>query len=283
MRYGFIIPAGDIDEIAGMARDAEDAGWDGVFYWDGIYIADMGRMWDPWVTLAAMALRTERVRIGVILTPLSRRRPWKVARETVTVDHLAHGRLVLPVGLGALEDGGFSRVNEITDRKARAERLDEGLDILTGLWSGAPFSYQGKHFQLQEMTFVPPPVQRPRIPIWVAGAWPRAKSMDRVARYDGLLPSKIADDGTFQDVTPDDIQAMRTYITEHRALTTPFDIVMEGETPGDDPARAAAIVRPFAEAGATWWTESMWSARDTTPIRTRILQGPPRVDATATV
>ena len=139
-----------------------------------------------------MALRTEHVRIGMILAPLSRRRPWKVARETVTVDHLAHGRLVLPVGLGALEDGGFGRVDEITDRKARAERLDEGLDILTGLWSGAPFSYQGKHFQLQEMTFVPPPCPETAHPHLGGRGLAAAKSMDRVARYDGLLPSKIS-------------------------------------------------------------------------------------------
>lgn len=280
MRFGFIIPCGDVAEIAELAHEAEDAGWDGVFYWDGIHIADMGPMWDPWVTLAAMALRTERIRLGAILTPLSRRRPWKVARETVTVDHLSHGRLILPVGLGALDDGGFSRVNEVTERRARAERLDESLDILTGLWTGRPFAYHGKHYQVEEMTFQPPPIQTPRIPIWVAGLWPAPRSMERVIRYDGLLPSKREPDGAFGEVTPDDLRAMRAFVAERRTLATPFDIVMEGETPGDDPARAAAIVRPFAEAGATWWTEAMWSARDIAPIRARILQGPPRLSST---
>ncbi len=139
MHYGFIIPRGDVETILEMAIEAEEAGWDGVFYWDGIYIESAGLMYDPWVILAAMALQTKRVRLGAVLTPLSRRRPWKLARETVTVDHLSHGRLIVPVGLGALDDGGFAKVGEATDRKVRAELLDEGLEILTGLWSGKPF------------------------------------------------------------------------------------------------------------------------------------------------
>src|SRR5436305_3273129 len=192
MQYGFILPHGDIHTLAELAHEAEVAGWDGVFYWDGIYIKEGGPMYDPWIVLAAMALRTERVRLGLILTPPSRRRPWKLAREAVTLDHLSHGRLILPVGLGALEDGGFTRVGEITDRKQRAELLDESLEILTGLWSGKPFSFQGKHYHVAEMTFLPPPVQSPRIPIWVVGAWPSQKSMRRVPRSGGRLPAKIA-------------------------------------------------------------------------------------------
>ena len=258
LRYGFIIPGGEANEIVTMAREAEDAGWDGVFYWDGIYIESAGPMFDPWAMLAAIATQTSRVRIGAMLTPVSRRRPWKLARETMTVDQLSGGRLVLPVGLGALDDGGFGKVGEPTDRKTRAELLDEGLDILTGLWSGKPFSYKGKHYTLDEMTFLPPPVQQPRIPIWVAGAWPREKSMARVLRYDGLLPAKLDANGSFADVTPDDLRAMKTYIEERRTATTPFDIVYEGRTPGDDLAQAAEIVRPYAEAGATWWMEAMW-------------------------
>lgn len=280
MRYGFIIPRGDLTTILDLAGDAEAAGWDGVFYWDGIYIEGAGPMYDPWVVLGAVAQRTTRVRIGAILTPPSRRRPWKLARETVTVDHLSHGRLILPVGLGALDDGGFARVGEPTDRKTRAALLDESLAILTGLWTGQPFSYQGEHYHLDEMTFLPPPVQAPRIPIWVVGVWPSPKSMARVLRYDGLLPSVRGPDGTFTDVTPDDIRAMSAYVAEHRPTTAPpFDIVMEGETPGDDPAAAAAIVRPFADAGATWWTESRWDfSVPMDAIRTRVRQGPPRIE-----
>jgi len=278
MHYGFIIPGGEVHTIIELAQEAEEAGWDGVFYWDGIYIAEMGAIYDPWVLLAAIAMRTKRVRIGAMLTPLSRRRPWKVARETVTLDHLSNGRLVRPVGLGALEDGGFAKVGEPTDRKVRAQLLDESLAILTGLWSGQPFSFDGKHYHLEEMAFVPSPVQSPRIPIWVVGAWPRQTSMQRVLRYDGLLPAKMNADSSFAEITPADISAMKAYIDEHRPQTTPFDIIVEGKTPGDNPTHAAAIVQPFAEAGATWWIEAMWSGPNgPDDLRTRIRQGPPSI------
>jgi alkanesulfonate monooxygenase SsuD/methylene tetrahydromethanopterin reductase-like flavin-dependent oxidoreductase (luciferase family) len=279
MKYGFIIPGGDIQTVAELAAEGEAAGWDGMFYWDGIYIKEAGPMYDPWVTMAAMALRTTRVRLGAIVSPLSRRRPWKAARETVSLDHLSGGRLVVPVGLGALDDGGFSKVGEPTDRKTRAELLDESLEILSGLWSGEPFHYEGKHYHLDEMTFLPKPVQTPRIPIWVVGAWPSERSMARVLRYDGLLPNVIRD-GKQQDITPDDIQAMASYVAARRTLTTPFEIIMEGETPGEDPAQAISLVRPFAEAGATWWNESRWGAmNDVELVRTRIRQGPPRIES----
>lgn len=272
MQYGVIIPGGDLDTILALATEAEAAGWDGVFYWDGINIPAAGPMYDPWVVLAAIATRTERVRIGAIITPVSRRRPWKLARETVTLDHLSHGRLVVPVGLGALDDGGFGKVGEATDLRVRAAMLDEGLEVLTGLWSGQPFSYHGAHYDMEEMTFLPPPVQTPRIPVWIVAAWPRAKSMRRALRYDGILPQKM--DGADGAMTPDDIRAMRAFIAEQRAATTPFDIIMEGETPGDDPAQVAATVAPLAEAGATWWMETRWTDGPDT-LRARIAQGPP--------
>ena len=278
MKYGFIIPGGDIHTVADLAAEAEAAGWDAAFYWDGINIQDMP-MYDPWVTMAAMALRTRRVRLGAIVSPLSRRRPWKLARETVSLDHLSGGRLIVPVGLGALDDGGFGKVGEPTDRKTRAELLDESLAILTGLWSGEPFQYDGKHYHLDTMTFLPQPVQSPRIPIWVVAMWPSERSMQRALRYDGLLPNVRGADGAPRDVTPDDIREMAAYVAERRNQSTPFDIVMEGETPGDDPAQAAAIVRPFAEAGATWWNESRWGAMsDVALVRTRIQQGPPSIE-----
>lgn len=278
MKYGFIIPGGDIHTVADLAAEAEAAGWDAAFYWDGINIQDMP-MYDPWVTMAAMALRTQHVRLGAIVSPLSRRRPWKLARETVSLDHLSGGRLIVPVGLGALDDGGFGKVGEPTDRKTRAELLDESLAILTGLWSGEPFQYDGKHYHLDTMTFLPKPVQSPRVPIWVVAMWPSERSMQRALRYDGLLPNVRGADGAPRDVTPDDIREMAAYVAERRNQSTPFDIVMEGETPGDDPAQAAAIVRPFAEAGATWWNESRWGAMsDVELVRTRIQQGPPRIE-----
>ncbi len=273
MNYGFIIPKGDPHTVAELAREVEEAGWDGAFYWDGIYVGDGWEIYDPWVVMAAMAMRTERVRIGAMLTPPARRRPWKLARETMTLDHLSGGRLVLPVGLGALEDGGFSKVGEPTDRKVRAQLLDESLEILTGLWSGEPFGYEGEHYRFEEMTFIPPPVQSPRIPIWVVGAWPSKKSTNRALRFDGLLAYT-----TRGEVTPEDIRAMKAYVEENRPEAAAFDIVWEGETPGDNPDRAAQVVRPFAEAGITWWIESMWSPpNEPYDLRARIRQGPPSI------
>jgi len=285
LRYGFIIyTAGDINSIVDLAVEAEEVGWDGVFYWDGIFLerhaAAGDHIYDPWVLLAAVAVRTTKIRIGSVLTPLPRRRPWKVARETVSLDHLSHGRLIFPVGLGFVPDGGFSRVGEVTDRRVRAELLDESLDIVTGLWTGQPFSFSGRHYHLDEMKFVPRPVQSPRIPIWVAAVWPFEKSMQRAMRFDGVLPETRHPDGSSADVKPDDVRAIKTYIHEHRDPSLSFDIVLEGQSPGDDHDQADAIVRSFAEAGLTWWLESLFDpARSATfdEVQTRIRQGPPRV------
>ncbi len=284
MKYGFIIPRGDVHTIPELAEKVEAAGWDAVFIPDCISIETeqypATEWYDPWVLLAVIAGRTRRVRFGTMLTPLSRRRPWKVARETVTLDHLSKGRLILPVGLGAAgDDAGFYKVGEAMDRKTRAKLLDESLEIITGLWSGQQFSYEGEHYHVRGMTLLPPPVQSPRIPIWVVGAWPRAKSMRRVLLYDGLLPNKLDQDGRLAEIAPADIQAMKTYIDEHRTSDIPFDIVWEGRTPGEDREKGAAIVRKWQEAGATWWLEAMWESDVTMDdVRERIEQGPPSGD-----
>lgn len=275
MRYGVTLPYDDDPRaLVGLAQDAEAAGWDGVFVWDGL----TGN--DPWVMLAAIAMQTTHLVLGPMLTPPSRRRPWKLAQETATLDRLSGGRLVLPVGLGAI-DTGFANVGEETDRKTRAALLDESLEIVAGLWRGQPFTYEGTHYQVRDLAGSPTPVQQPRIPVWVVGAWPRMKSMRRALRWDGILPTKIAPDGSFADLTPDDLRALRAWIAEQRSDPTPVDIVLEGETPGADPARAAAHVGPLAEAGMTWWLENVWN----TPraeggregMRARIRQGPPRL------
>ena len=289
MQFGVTLPnvgtASDPHVLADLAHEAEQAGWDGVFVWDCVYVGGAHgepnqAACDPWIAMAAMSVATERVRIGPMVTPLSRRRPWKVARETVTLDHLSDGRLILPVGLGATDDGGFANVGEVLDRKARAGMLDECLQILAGLWSGQPFSLEGEHYQVKEMTFLPTPVQRPRIPIWVVAAWPRMKSMRRAVRWDGVLPAKMEPDNSFSDMTPDDIRALCEFISEHRPdAQRDFDIVIEGETPGDDAAGAAKIILPLQEAGVTWWLESVWASPETAGglegMRHRIRQGPP--------
>ncbi len=272
MKYGFVLPYGDARTVADLAHKAEGAGWDGFFVWEPIWGID------PWVSLAAAAMRTERIRIGTMLTPLSIRKPWKLASETATLDNLSGGRVILSVGLGA-PDTGFASFGEETDRKIRAELVDEGLEILTGLWRGQPFTFEGKHYHLRETKFYPPPppVQQPRIPIWVVGAYPRRKSMRRALRFDGLLPMKMDPDGKFATMTPEIIREIKAYIDQNRAETTPYDIIQEGKTPGDDLSAAAQIVRPWAEAGVTWWIEAMWGEEQVEKLRARLRQGPPRI------
>lgn len=272
MKCGFILPFGDARAAADLAREAEQAGWDGFFVLDPVWGID------AWVSLTAAAMQTERIRLGPVLTPVSRIRPWKLASETATLDNLSNGRVILPVGLGDTDE--FASYGEITDRKIRAELLDEGLDILIGLWNGEPFRYEGNHYRIETQYAPPPPtVQQPRIPVWVVGAWPSEKSMQRALRYDGLLPQVLkpaAGPGRVaQRVAPDELRAIRAYVDTHRADPAPFDIVIEGDTPGDDPREAARIVTEWAEAGATWWLEAPWDADTQDDVRTRIRQGPP--------
>ena len=274
MRYGFVIPVGNAGEQVAMARELEAAGWDGVFVADGVY----GMA--PWVALGAMAAVTTRVRLGTLLTPVSRRRPWTLASEVATLDHLSNGRAVLPVGLGAI-DTGFAAVGEATDRATRAQLLDEGLEVVTRFWRGKPFRFDGRHYHVEwsDMRWAYAPVQSPRVPIWTVAAWPNERSMARALRWDGVLPNKKSAEGAFETLTPEDVRAICAYIGAHREQTTPYEIVVEGVSAIGDQEQAADTVRPFAEAGATWWIESMWEAPGgMEEVRRRIMQGPPRVE-----
>ena len=170
-----------------------------------------------------------------------------------------------------MDDSGWGRVGEETDRRIRAERLDETLQILTGLWAGKPFGFQGTHYRFEPMAFRPAPIQQPRIPIWVVGAWPSDRSMGRAVRYDGLLPSMVGG----ADLSPEAVTRMRDWIGERRSLDE-FEIVGEGTTSPADPDAASAEVRRWAEAGATWWIESDWETFDPADARRRIEAGPPR-------
>jgi alkanesulfonate monooxygenase SsuD/methylene tetrahydromethanopterin reductase-like flavin-dependent oxidoreductase (luciferase family) len=276
MKYGITLAGMGVSfiNLPALALQAENAGWDGVFIWDEMFGPD------AWVVMTAIAAQTTRIRIGALLTPLSRRRPWKVASETVTLDHISNGRLILAVGLGAVETG-FENVGEETDRKLRAQMLDESLDVLDGLWTGESFSYLGNYFQLREVSLGFRPIQRPRIPIWVAGAWPREKSMRRVLRCDGILPEGKRSDGTSFNVSPEDVRAIQDYVQKRRALDSPFDIVIQNESPGDDREQARVLSQPWEEAGTTWWIENPWASKwiankDADGLQERVLQGPPR-------
>lgn len=276
MQYGFLVTGGDPRGQADLAAEAEAAGWDGVFTYDAIDIGGM-EMHDPWIVLAAMAMRTERVRLGALIFAPTRRRPWKLAREALTLDHLSHGRIVLPVGLGALDDRGFGAAGETTDTRERAAILDETLQILAALWSGEPVRHQGARYRIDGMTFRPLPVQRPRIPIWVVGAWPAARSMRRAARWDGVVLQPRDQDAWRADGA-EIVREAAGWIAVERARAGQggaFDIVVDGTTsPGN--AADAERVAALADAGATWWIESDWNASSLEATRERIAAGPPR-------
>ena len=269
---------GDPRTLAQMAHDAEDAGWDGFFIWDHLVYAvnQTGPVTDPTVALAAIAMSTSRVRFGPLVTPPARRRPWKLARETAALDVLSGGRLVLGVGLGEPVDLEFARFGEEDDKHVRAAKLDESLDILAGLWSGAPFSFHGAHYEIEDITFLPAPAQSPRIPVWVAGEWPNKRPFRRAARWDGIFPSKrgVALD---EMMTPADLEEIVSFIRQERAIDDSFVVALGGYTPARDHARAVDIVAPYIDAGLTWWLEGLNSLRGSlADARERILAGPPR-------
>lgn len=287
MKHGFIFTGTDPGLAVELAPLAEASGWDAFFVWEGIWATD------PWATLGAAAMVTDRIRLGTMLTPVPRRRPWELAGQTMTVDRLSNGRVILSVGLGVPEEfePRFWIFEDDPGRKVRAELLDEELELLQHLWRAEPFEYEGRHFHAKRTDSMLPPaiVQQPRIPTWVVGVWPRMKSMRRVARYDGWIPN-YAPPGAGMDPT---VQ-QRTYTPEIAAEAIawiraereqaglsdrPFDILHEGTTSGTDPAADAAIVRPWADAGVTWWLESDWNVpadRVAEYSRDRLSAGPPR-------
>jgi alkanesulfonate monooxygenase SsuD/methylene tetrahydromethanopterin reductase-like flavin-dependent oxidoreductase (luciferase family) len=280
MKYAINVPNfgtyADPRVIVDLAREAEDAGWDGFFVWDHI-LGD--REWrtpvaDPWVLLSAVAARTERIRLGPMVTPIPRRRPWKLARETVTLDHLSSGRLILGVGLGFPPDAEFEQFGEEPDARIRAEKLDEGLEILLGLWSGQPFGFEGRHFRVvPDTVFLPTPIQQPRIPIWVASMSTGRAPMRRAARFDGIAPELGEPPWV---LGPDRVREIRAIVDAHRTDPAPYDVVLSGETPTGDRSGAADIVAPLVDAGMTWWEERLSDWRgDLDACRARVRQGPP--------
>lgn len=285
MRFAIDIPNfgafADPHLTAEVARDAEAAGWDAVWVWDHT-LRDRGVPYaDPWILLAAIALATTRVRLGPMVTPLPRRRPWSVAREAVTLDHLSGGRFTLGIGLGN-PPREFSAVGEEADPKIRAAKLDEGLAIVAQCWTGETFSFHGQHYRLDDVEFLPRPLQQPRIPVWLAATWPIRAPFRRAARWDGVWPLRRNPDGITMTLAPEDVRDVLETVAQDRAaagrpVTDPFDVLVHGTTPADDPAQAAAISRPYAEAGATWWTERINSSRGSlAEMRRRVEAGPPR-------
>lgn len=290
MKFGISLPPfgdyADPHKLAETAKLAEAAGWDGFYIWDHMFFdPTFHPNADPWIGLAACALSTSHIRLGTMVTSIARRRPWKLAREVVTLDQLSRGRLTLGVGLGDPVQWDYGFFHEEQDAKIRAAKLDEGLDILRGLWTGEFFSYKGQQFQLEPVKFQPRPVQE-RLPIWVGGNWDKHAPQRRAAKQDGYYPLKWGSD----PLTPSEWRVIMDYVNQHRAdLNAPFDWAHGGTTPGDNLAKAAEIARPYAEIGVTWWMESVdpwrfgWSWEEpTTPESTRLMderirQGPPRL------
>lgn len=265
MKHGFVLPDLDILTAPVLAAAAEAAGWDGVFIPDAIAIEVEGSppfpASDPWVTLAAMAIATKRVTLGPMVAAVTRRRPWKLAREVATLDILSGGRMVLAAGIGAApDDAGFRATGEAMGLRERLAIMEETLTILDGLWTGEPFSFEGEHHRLGAMTQLPRPVQRPRIPIWVVGVWPARKSMERALRWDGVVLQPTGGPATTEMVR--NVAALAA----QRPGGGPFSIAV-------DPSGSEASPSEWAEAGATWLLTSMWG-QTAKAVRDRIRAGP---------
>jgi alkanesulfonate monooxygenase SsuD/methylene tetrahydromethanopterin reductase-like flavin-dependent oxidoreductase (luciferase family) len=259
-RSGIWLPL--FDELADplvvtrLAVEAEEHGWHGLFVWDQMrWRAPVRAVADPWITLAAVAVATQRLRLGPLVTPLARRRPAKVARETATLDRLSGGRLILGAGLGSDRFAAeFSTTGEQVDDRVRARMLDEALDILAAAWSGEPVAHRGEHYTVDGIRFLPRPVQEPGVPIWVGASPGHVRPLRRAARYQGLFPMNLEH--------PDQLAEAVATVTRLRASPAAYDIAV-GLAPGTDP-------EPYVRAGATWWMPE-FPVEDATPANVRAL------------
>jgi alkanesulfonate monooxygenase SsuD/methylene tetrahydromethanopterin reductase-like flavin-dependent oxidoreductase (luciferase family) len=284
MRFGFVVPFGTARQFAELAALGEEHGWDAVFTWEAVWGES------AWITLGAAAMATERIRLGTLLTPASRWRPWDLASAVGTVDRLSGGRVVMSVGLGAPHEG-WTAFEADEGRRVRAEKLDECLAVYDGLMKGQPFSYDGTYYHVQPTDhMVPePPVQRPRPPVWVVGAKvigrDRQPSLERAARWDGLLPAfvdKAAPEPS--DPTLDQFAVVAAEVKSMRAAaglgSEPYDVVIEADSSGQFVALDPPDPASWAAAGATWWVESWWTLEagpeGMAELRRRIEAGPPR-------
>jgi alkanesulfonate monooxygenase SsuD/methylene tetrahydromethanopterin reductase-like flavin-dependent oxidoreductase (luciferase family) len=269
MRYALFLPLfGELADpriVTTLAAEAEEAGWDGVYVWDHLaYSNPVTDIADPWITLAAMATATARLRLGPMVTPLPRRRPIKVAREVATLDRLSGGRVTLGVGIGDDGAGEFSGTGDQTDPKARGAMLDEALAVMTAAWSGAEVNHRGPHYVLDGLHVNPRPVQLPHPPIWVAMRYGNPAPLRRAARWDGVFPIGIDSPEKLTEIVRD-VRRIRVDGQPDGASTgrrggssasgtfadpadDSFDVVVSGRPDTDS--------RPYEDAGATWWLVS---------------------------
>jgi hypothetical protein len=273
MKFGLALPYNHTRNAAPWSKLAEERGWDGYFLGDAIWGED------PMIALAAAAAATTRIRLGTMVIPAPLRSPWKIASESVALDHLSDGRLILGLGTGAVWMGWQGFPDEVIDTRARAEMLNETIDILTLLYQRKPFDYDGKHYHLKltlldEQYYPAKPIQQPRIPLWTPVIWPRKKSMQRALKCDGLIAEKISPDGKPEEVTPKDVREMKAFVKANRATASPFDIVVSGKTNDLSDSQRKEVLFEWMEAGATWWIEGLWGESEET-VTKQIQQGPP--------
>lgn len=275
MKFGLDVPTmsayADARVQAQLALEAEAAGWDGFFLWDVLLGSEA--IIDPWIALTAIALQTSHIKIGLLALPLPRHRPWLVARQLANLDQLSAGRLICIAGLGDTESV-FTDFGEEGSAQVRAKKLDEGLSILAGLWENEQFSFEGEYYTLKDVTLHPRPVQSPRIPLWAVGGWPNRAPFRRAARWDGVCLKGIHLE-TGEVYTLEEFRECVAYLRAHRNSDASFEIAMSGETPLDQ-EMGREMVRPFQEAGATWWIEGGYGL-SFDAFRERIRCGPPRL------
>ena len=283
MRFSINIPNfgdfADARTVARVASAAEEAGWDALFVWDHlVYDKRSQRFGDPWMLLTAAALATTRISVGPMVTPVARRRPQQLARQVCTLDNLSGGRAIFGAGLGGPIEDEYGSFGEPTDAKILAERLDEGLHLLDRYWSGEPVTHDGRHYSVQDVTLLPTPVQRPRVPIWIGGFWPHRPPMRRAARWDGAVPLFLSARHGFAPPV-DEVRDLVAYVRDHRNDDSPFEVVLGGPS-STGAAAARDLLGPLIEAGATWWDERRPIDDEITrldPVLRRIEAGPPPV------
>ena len=280
MRYGFVMPFGAAADIADHAVMAESSGWDAIFDWEAVW-GD-----DAWVALTAAAMVTDHIRLGTMLTPIPRVRPWDLASRVSSLDRLSGGRVILGAGLGALHEG-WTAFEADEGRRVRVEKMDEGLAIYAGLMAGQPFSYKGTHYTVKPTEFMlpAPPVQQPHPPVWVVGASKvgaaRQPSLERAARWQGWLPQVVDGDWRGKPRSPEELSGLTVQVRRMREdaglSMEQFDICFEGEFYGAEAGERDLAA--WADAGATWWIEGAWGLKDSqagrAELQRRIQAGPP--------
>lgn len=273
MKIGLALPYNQSRSITLWAQLAEQMAWDGLFLGDAIWCED------PMLLLAAAAVKTSRIRLGTMIIPVPLRRPWKIASESIALDLLSEGRLILGLGTGATWMGWQGFPDEVTDPKTRTEMLEETMDILTVLHQSQQADYQGKHYHLRltlldEMYYPPKTVQQPRIPVWIPAICAQENSLRRALKGDGVIVEKRGSDGTPAEITPKDIAEIKGFVDANRSPITAFDIVVEGRTSALAAARRREKLIQLEQSGATWWIEGLWG-EEPDKVTDIIQQGPP--------